>query len=54
MIKKTLMKELFIEVWIGSKELTRDAEVVEASNHGKLLALDGPGEKIVYSSPVRD
>lgn len=33
-IQKTLMKELFLEVWIGSTELTRDVEGAEVAITG--------------------
>lgn len=33
-IQKSLMKELFLEVWIGSTELTRDVEGAEVAITG--------------------
>ena len=34
MIQKTLMKKLFLEVWMGSRELKRDVEVAEVAITG--------------------
>lgn len=34
MIQKTLMKKLFLEVWMGSRELKRDVEVAEVAIMG--------------------
>lgn len=31
MIQKTLMKKLFLEVWVGSRELKMNVEVAEAA-----------------------
>lgn len=48
MIQKMLIKELFTELWIGSREITWN-EVDETSNLRKLLAtlaLQGPEEEI--------
>ena len=34
MIQKTLMKKLFLEVWMGSRELKRNVEVAEVAIMG--------------------
>lgn len=51
---ETFNEVLFTEMWIGSKELTRDVEVTEASNHGKLhLQPQGPRREKNLLSLIR-